>query len=308
MTTAVALVLPAAHPLVLQAGLAEKIGAKRHGFISRAVRSHRQAAKAAEITKERAMTGLVHVLVDLENVQPPAALLENLAPGFADAWIFHGPHQEKLSKTFKTLIGERATLVPITRTGNNALDFHLSFYLGYVAAKHPEARLVVVANDKGYEPMIEHAVSLGFEVRREGYNATDKTMPKKTAPAKHAPAKKASAKKKVAKKATPAAKKPASKKKAATKKKLAAGIVVPPKKSTASKDLDTPAALRRVVKAFGKMGVERPQKRSSFLRHLSSMLGKDTSQEALTQSVAHLQKCGIVAIDGDKVTYPSSKR
>ncbi len=76
-----------------------------------------------------AMASPVHVLVDLENVQPPAALLDELAPGFADAWIFHGPHQQKLSQTFKTMIGDRATLVPITRTGNNALDFHLSFYL-----------------------------------------------------------------------------------------------------------------------------------------------------------------------------------
>jgi len=49
----------------------------------------------------------VHVLVDLENVQPPAALLEELAPGFADAWIFHGPHQQKLRQTFKTMIGDR---------------------------------------------------------------------------------------------------------------------------------------------------------------------------------------------------------
>ncbi|WP_265302626.1 PIN domain-containing protein [Verminephrobacter eiseniae] len=249
------------------------------------------------------MTSLVHVLVDLENVQPPAALLENLAPGFANAWIFHGPHQEKLSKTFKTLIGERATLVPITRTGNNALDFHLSFYLGYVAAKHPDARLVVVANDKGYEPMIEHAVSLGFEVRREGYNAADKTTPKKAAPDKGTPAKKAVAKKKAEKKATPVAKKSATKKKVPTKKKLAVAIVVAPKKSNASNDLDTPAALRRVVKAFSKMGAERPQKKTSFLRHLSSMLGKDASQEALTEAVSYLQKRSIVAIDGDKVTY-----
>jgi hypothetical protein len=48
------------------------------------------------------MAGLVHVLVDLENVQPPAALLDELAPGFADAWIFHGPHQERLSRRGRT--------------------------------------------------------------------------------------------------------------------------------------------------------------------------------------------------------------
>jgi hypothetical protein len=65
--------------------------------------------------------------------------------------------------------------------------------------------------------------------------------------------------------------------------------------------------MRRVVKAFSKMGAERPQKRASFLRHLSSMLGKEASEEALTEAVSHLLKRNIVAIDGDKVTYPSSK-
>ncbi|MDH6167117.1 hypothetical protein M2282_002266 [Variovorax boronicumulans] len=245
------------------------------------------------MTQGPAMPSLVHVLVDLENVQPPAALLDELAPGFADAWIFHGPHQQKLSQTFKTLIGDRATLVPITRTGNNALDFHLSFYLGYVAAKHPDARLVVIANDKGYEPMIEHAVALGFEVRREGYDAAKKTTPKTAATTKKPTAKKmaAPAKKAVAKKATKPKKKPA------------ATMATPSKKLVTAKNSSVPARLRRVAKAFGKMGAERPQKKASFLRHLEAMLGKDASEATLAEAVAHLKRSGIVAIDGDKVTY-----
>ncbi|WP_185868073.1 PIN domain-containing protein [Variovorax sp. DXTD-1] len=237
----------------------------------------------------------VHVLVDLENVQPPAALLDELAPGFADAWIFHGPHQQKLSQTFKTLIGGRATLVPITRTGNNALDFHLSFYLGYVAAKHPDARLVVIANDKGYEPMIEHAVALGFEVRREGYAAAKKTAP----PLKKA----ATPKKSAAKKIAVPAKKAVAKKATKPKKKPAATMAAPSKKLVAAKDSSVPARLRRVAKAFGKMGAERPQKKASFLRHLEAMLGKDASEATLAEAVAHLKRSSIVAIDGDKVTY-----
>lgn len=245
------------------------------------------------------MASQVHVLVDLENVQPPVALLDELAPGFADAWIFHGPHQQKLSQTFKTMIGDRATLVPITRTGNNALDFHLSFYLGYVAAKHPDARLVVVANDKGYEPMIEHAVSLGFEVRREGYDATKKSTPKKAVAIKKAAAKKATvpAKKSAAKKAVTPKKKPA-----------ATSIVAPSKKTVASQDGSVSPKLRRIAKAFGKMGAERPQKKASFLRHLEAMLGSGASEATVAQAVAHLTKVGIVQIDGDKVTYTPSKK
>ena len=45
-------------------------------------------------------------------------------------------------------------LVPRSGQGPNALDFHVAFYLGYVAAKHPNAELVVVANDRGYYPML----------------------------------------------------------------------------------------------------------------------------------------------------------
>lgn len=241
------------------------------------------------------MASPVHVLVDLENVQPPAALLDELAPGFADAWIFHGPHQQKLSQTFKESIGDRATLVPITRTGNNALDFHLSFYLGYVAARHPDARLVVIANDKGYEPMIEHAVSLGFAVRREGYDATKKPVSKKVASAKKVAVKKAAvSEKKIAK--------PKKKQKAAVAK------VAPAKKTALSEGINAQSKWRRIAKAFGKMGAERPQKKASFLRHLEAMLGKDASAAALAEAVTHLSRCGTIVIDGEKVTYPTSSK
>lgn len=60
------------------------------------------------------------------------------------------------------------TPVPISRTGNNALDFHLAFYLGYVAAKNPKGRLVLIANDKGHDPMIVHAKTSGFTAKRSG--------------------------------------------------------------------------------------------------------------------------------------------
>jgi len=94
--------------------------------------------------------------------------------------------------------------VKIARAGPNALDFHLSFYMGYIASRHPDARFVVVSNDKGYGPMLEHAAELGFSARQVGFDnakvsaakATAKRAPaKKIAPAKKVAAKKAAAKK-----------------------------------------------------------------------------------------------------------------
>ncbi len=101
----------------------------------------------------------VHALMDFENVQPSLealAKLAKLAPGFTDVWLFHGPHQAKQAQAFAASHA-RVVLVPRSGQGPNALDFHLSFYLGYVAAKHPDAELVVAANDKGYDPMLAHA-------------------------------------------------------------------------------------------------------------------------------------------------------
>lgn len=202
----------------------------------------------------------LHVLLDFENVQPSMDELAQLVPGGTDVWLFHGPHQlaqaQAIAATHACVM-----LVPRSGTGKNALDFHLAFYLGYVAAKNPDAQLVVVANDKGYDPMIAHAsATLGFAVRRVGFKApkaAKKVAAKKApakqavkaakpaappatpapaalAPAKLAPPKKAPAKKAIAKKVpakTPASKAPAQK--AAAKK--ATAKTAPPAKAPSAK-------------------------------------------------------------------------
>jgi outer membrane biosynthesis protein TonB len=132
-----------------------------------------------------------HLLVDYENVQPSIDDLLKLAPKLTDVWLFHGPNQVKRAQQLQAA-HERVTLVPHSGKGKNALDFHLSFYLGYVAAKHPAASLVVVANDKGYDSMIAHAKDLGFTASRVGFKAKKVAAAKKTTVAA-APVKKAAA-------------------------------------------------------------------------------------------------------------------
>ena len=153
-----------------------------------------------------------HVLVDWENVQPKDSDIRSLVPDVTDVWLFHGPNQKGVS-AHHVSFGDRATPVKIARAGPNALDFHLSFYMGYIASRHPDARFVVVSNDKGYGPMLEHAAELGFSARQVGFDnakvsaakaAAKRTPAKETAPAKKVAAKKAAVKKApVAKKAAP---------------------------------------------------------------------------------------------------------
>lgn len=121
-----------------------------------------------------------HLLVDYENVHSTIEDLLKLAPKLTDVWLFHGPGQINSAEQVKAK-HERVTLVPHSGKGKNALDFHLSFYLGYVAARHPQASLMVVANDKGYDSMIGHAKDLGFTAQRVGFKAKKAVATKKKA-------------------------------------------------------------------------------------------------------------------------------
>lgn len=268
-----------------------------------------------------------HVLLDYENVQPTLEQLARLAPGFTDVWLFYGPHQAKPAQQLAAA-HERVTPVPRSGKGPNALDFHLSFYLGYVAARHPDAQLVVIANDQGYDPMIEHASKvLGFHVKRVGFKSGKAPVATKAAPAKKAAAAKAPAPKKVAAtkavaqkapvKKTPARKAATAKAvtpavpvkqapaKKASAKKAAAKAPTPAKKATPPRSVVTSEAktFDRIKKGLAKMGDKRPHKLKPFLRHLESMLGQASTPAALEMLVKKLAQQNVVHIAGDLVLY-----
>jgi hypothetical protein len=165
----------------------------------------------------------VHVLVDLENNQPTLDDVRRLVPDLTDAWLFHSARQRAHLASFAPL-GSRQTPVPLSRPGRNALDFQLAFYLGYIAARNQGDKLVVVAIDNDYAPLIEHANHLGIDVTKVAFKRSAAAGSKKTT------AKKASAKKKPVAKKPPAKKSPPAKK-VATKKtavKKAAAAPKPP--------------------------------------------------------------------------------
>lgn len=268
----------------------------------------------------------LHVLVDFENVQPSLEALAKLVPGLTDVWLFHGPHQAKQAQAFAGS-NERVTLVPRSGKGSNALDFHVAFYLGYVAAKHPDAELVVVANDRGYDPMLTHARMLKFRARRAGYKVP---VAKKAAAAKPAApvavpvvAKKAAAKKTVTPKAVakqvapksaapakvvpakkaPAAKRMVAKKAAAPKPAKAAQPVKPPVQVAAPQANPDVKALTKIQKGLIKMGGKAPQKVKPFMRHMGALLGKESTAEQINAMVAKLEASGAVWFIGDEVIY-----
>jgi hypothetical protein len=274
----------------------------------------------------------LHVLLDYENVQPSLEALAKLAPGFTDVWLFHGPKESKKAQVIAAGHA-RVTLVPHSGKGKNALDFHLSFYLGYVAAKHPDAELVVVANDRGYDPMLAHARMLEFRARRVGYKVPvakkaavvkpaapavepvvakkvvakntvkKKAVAKQVAPKPAAPAKAAAAKKTPAAKKAPVAKKVATKKVAAPKPAKAAQPTKPPKAASVPQATPEAKTLARIQNGFIKMGRKAPNKVKPFLRHVGALLGKDSTAEQIDAMVAKLEAAGAVWFIGDEVVY-----
>jgi len=303
----------------------------------------RYPAKRAipRVSPTRAAVPGTHVLLDYENVQPSDAELRALVPDVSQVWVFHGPHQREVERRFASF-GTGATAVPISKSGKNALDFHLSFYMGYIASRNPDSKMVVVANDKGYEPMLEHAKAMGFVVRRQPHGevkppakkaAAEKVAAKK-APAKKVPAKKVAAKKAVPKKVVAAKAAASAEAKAApTKKAAAAKKQSPAKKVAAAASGTTPAerpnsvatstaiqpaspppvaqppsevVVRRMVEGLRKMGANRPPKLASLRRALKPLLGTLVSEQAIALSVERLSADGVVAIDPQGVVrYPS---
>jgi len=100
------------------------------------------------------------VLIDFESVQP--ASLAALEQDHYRVLVFVGATQARLP--FETVsaiqrMGDRAQYVKISGTGPNALDFHIAFHIGEIAAQDPTAFFHVISKDTGFDPLIRHLKS-----------------------------------------------------------------------------------------------------------------------------------------------------
>ena len=64
-------------------------------------------------------------------------------------------------------LGEQASYIEIEGSGPNALDFHIAYYLGELAAKELNAQFHVISKDRGFDPLIRHLNNKKVRVRRE---------------------------------------------------------------------------------------------------------------------------------------------
>lgn len=100
------------------------------------------------------------ILVDFESVQPEE--VERLAQDHFRVLVFIGANQAKLPFELAASmqrLGSRAEYIKISGNGPNALDFHIAFYIGNLAAQEHDAYFHVISKDKGFDPLIQHLKS-----------------------------------------------------------------------------------------------------------------------------------------------------
>lgn len=53
-------------------------------------------------------------------------------------------------------LGSNAEYVVLETAGNNALDFHIAYYIGVLSSEDPTAYFHIISKDSGFDPLIKH--------------------------------------------------------------------------------------------------------------------------------------------------------
>lgn len=109
-----------------------------------------------------------YVLIDFENVQPKN--LEILSNHPFKIFVFVGANQTKVPFDLATAMqnfGDNAKYLKISGNGQNALDFHIAFYIGQLSLQDPEGFFHIISKDTGFDPLIKHLRTKNIRVQRE---------------------------------------------------------------------------------------------------------------------------------------------
>jgi hypothetical protein len=188
--------------------------------------------------------------------------------------MFYGPQQSRFDKEIVKALqpfGERAEYVECEKSGNNALDFRIAFFLGGLVHAVESAKVkpvvVVIAKDKDLDTLLEHMRSLGFDARR----AT--TIREVLAPA-------------------------------------IADKSVPVKVPKAAKWVPASNALQTLLAYLADHPKNRPTKLETLRNHLTNIFSGAITDQQKDDLVAELVSKGFAAVTGKKIEYkiPTRKK
>jgi len=228
-----------------------------------------------------------YVLIDFENVQPKE--LGAFGGGGYKVMVFVGQGQASIPVGLASALqelGGAGSYIQIEGRGPNALDMHIAYYIGRIAATDPGAVFHVISRDRDYDPLIRHLKVRHIECTRwksiAEINAARLPAPRAPTPkAAPKPAAKAAPAKSASKAAPKAAAKPAPK--AAAK--------------APSSRVD------EVIRNLEKRANARPSTLKALASTIKSHFRPDITDKEVATLVEELKLRGVVVIDGDKVKY-----
>lgn len=109
-----------------------------------------------------------YILIDFKIVQPSS--LEALKQQPFNVVVFVGANQVKIPFDLAAdmqALGKAARYVKVAGAGKNALDFHIAYYIGELAAGDPKACFHVISRDTGFDTLIQHLRSRDIRVQCE---------------------------------------------------------------------------------------------------------------------------------------------
>jgi hypothetical protein len=119
------------------------------------------------------MSARIHLLLDLENVQPTSHELQLVRGGYFRLWVIHGPQRTHITpereKAWEPL-GNQVRFVQSTKISRNALDLHIALCIGEAAERDRlddvSGRYVIISKDKGFDAMFGYLDEQGISVIR----------------------------------------------------------------------------------------------------------------------------------------------
>jgi hypothetical protein len=108
-----------------------------------------------------------YVLIDFENVHPKN--LELLSKHPFKVYVFVGENQAKIPFDLADsmqFLGKDARYIKITGNGQNALDFHIAYYVGLLAAQEADASFHIISKDRGFDPLVQHLKNSRIRIQR----------------------------------------------------------------------------------------------------------------------------------------------
>ena len=136
------------------------------------------------------VTAIRYYLVDSENVNDNWLMLFDMIDETDEIIVFYTKNSPHMSypSVIKLLEINRTIRFEECFEGNNALDFQLISYMGYLMKNSDidNSEFVVMSNDTGFDPAINFWKAKGFPVYRINVNYCKQTLQKKNKPVEEA--------------------------------------------------------------------------------------------------------------------------